>query len=170
MIIDSIVIGERRMNYMRTCAFEDAENNLTATITFKYDEQSTVGAIASKMKGLFWRSEEKPPSDTIEIVISKTTEGAQGEKSDEVICKGSGSWVSFLQFDGQTIWRVGDSIEESEEWSTDVSKLLSDSTFREDSKCLKKEDYENAQKEKDALEELQRYDKKLRAGKATPSH
>jgi len=162
MVIDSLVIGERRLNYMRSCTFKDETNNLVATLTFKYDEQGTIGALTSKMKGLFWKTEEKPPSDTIEVVINKVTETSEGEKKYEVVSQGSGSWVAYLQIDGQVLWRISDPLEQNEQWNTEVQKLPSDSTLREDSKYLKIEDYDNAQKEKDALENLQRADKKLR--------
>lgn len=148
----------------------DAANKLTATINFKYEETSTASAIANKMKGFFWKSEEKPPSDVIEVIITKETTGeSETETKKEVVSQGSGSWLSFLQIDGEVYWKIDEPSDKDREWSDNIEKLPSDSTKREDAIYIKAGDYEKAQKEKDNLENLQRQDKKLRSSNPKPT-
>ena len=77
------------------------------------------------------------------------------------MCEGTGSWLEYIQFDGEIYWTIDD---ERLKWvmSNDPSlpesmrdyMLPSDSQYRSDMGPLRRKDFELAEKEKSALEEL----------------
>ena len=69
--------------------------------------------------------------------------------------------MEYIEFEGEKYWEMG---EEWCDWKMPDEKemLSSDSSLRLDANFIKEKDYENAQKSKDDLEELQRNDKLLR--------
>lgn len=85
------------------------------------------------------------------------------------MAEGSGSWLEYLQFDGKVFWTIDD---EKDEWimSNDDKVpeqareflLPSDSQLRADMGPLKAKNFEEAEKQKFDLEELQRKDKRNR--------
>jgi len=155
--IDGLLMGDRRYSYIRTCVFLDKKNQLSAEITFLYQEVGTVSKIASGIKNLFSSKKETPSSDLLEVVFFQYDKN----KVKTPICEGTGSWLSHLQVDGKLYWKIDENSEDP--WIEDVNKRLpSDSTYREDSKYIKLKDFENAQKEKEAAENKQRADAKLR--------
>lgn len=156
--IDGLLVGERRYSYIKTCVFLDKKNHLSAEVTFMYQESGTVSKIASGIKGLFSSKSEKPPSDLVEVVFFEYDKQTQVKKP---LCEGTGSWVSHLQVDNKIFWKVDEALDDP--WIEDMTRRLpSDSLFREDSKYIKLKDFDNAQKEKDNLENKQRNDAKLR--------
>jgi len=155
--IDGLLVGDRRYSYIRTCVFLDKKNQLSAEVTFLYQEVGTVSKIASGLKSLFSSKTEKPSSDLLEVVFFQYDK----QKVKKPLCEGTGSWLSHFQVDGKLFWRVDENADDP--WIEDVNKRLdSDSTYREDSKYIKLRDFDNAQKEKEGLENKQRYDAKLR--------
>lgn len=159
--IDGILMGDRRYNYIKTCVFLDKGNKLSAELTFLYEESSTISKVTSGLKKWFVATKEKPPSDLFEIVFFKYDKQQGGDAKKEVLKEGSGSWVSYVQVGEQVLWRVDEEVDQV--WIEDPKKQLpSDSSLREDSKFIKIKDFENAQKEKDSLENRQRADAKLR--------
>ena len=82
-------------------------------------------------------------------------------KEKVLVCEGSGSWLEYIQFDGQIYWTIDD---ERPRWvmSNDPSLpegridyiLPSDSQYRADMAPLRRKEYDVAEKEKTALEEL----------------
>ena len=94
------------------------------------------------------------PSDFFQVRIYR-----EGEERKE-IAQGSGSWLEYIQFDGNQMWRMGDIPELRWELSQDC--LPSDSVYRSDLLLLLNEDIDNAQVAKDTLENLQRKDKASR--------
>ena len=79
---------------------------------------------------------------------------------DKVLSTISGSYLEQISFDDVKYWDIrenfGVTIIEPE------IKLLSDSTLREDLNLLDQEKMEEAQQAKEKIENLQRYDRKLR--------
>lgn len=168
MRIDGLVMGDRIVNYMRSFTITDEKHRLAADITFNYEEVGTMTKLASSFKGFFGGStakSDKPLFDSFKISLYNFT---KQKDSNEImkaeICSGSGSWLSHLEIEGDLFWRISDPIEGA--WvETGALKLESDSRNRQDSKNIKERNYDQAQKEKDQLENLQRNDAKLRKGK-----
>lgn len=165
MYIDGLMMGDRTLNYIRSFNLRDFENKLTSTITFNYEEKGTLGKLASGFTGLFKSkaATEKPAFDTFSVGIYKGDSYQEVNESAKVLlAKGSGSWLSHIELDGEVYWRQTDEVGE-ERWVEKAQyKLESDSTNRLDSKFIKEKNYDQAQKEKDLLENVQRNDAKLR--------
>jgi len=168
MRIDGLVMGERIVNYMKSFTITDEKHRLVAEIAFNYEEVGTMTKLASSFKGFFGGSTtktEKPLFDSFKISLynfTKQKESNEIEKAE--ICSGSGSWLSHLEIEGELFWKITDPIQDA--WiENEALKLESDSRNRQDSRCIKARNYDQAQKEKDGLENLQRHDAKLRKGK-----
>ena len=73
----------------------------------------------------------------------------------------SGNWLSHFDWDGARHWTLLE--EREEEWAPVAEALPSDCRHREDLALLAQGDVAQAQRAKEALEERQRRDKKLRA-------
>lgn len=154
--IDGLLYGELVVNICGKVTITDVTHNLVAEAVFDPDnQQSTLSSVASKLK--FWGSKKtKRPSDHFDIGIYEI----EGDKR-ELACQGTGSYLHFIEFEGERYWEMGD------EWGIwnkpdEQHLLMSDSSLRADLNFLKEKDYENAQKAKEELEEAQRADKKLR--------
>eukprot|EP00887_Chlorella_sp_A99_P006233 scaffold3.g6233.t1 len=72
----------------------------------------------------------------------------------------SGNWLSHLDWDGERSWTLAE--DAYEEWQPVDDPLPSDSRYREDLSALAAGDVQQAQRAKDALEQRQRADAKLR--------
>lgn len=168
MRIDGLVMGERIVNYMKSFSITDEKNRLAAEITFNYEEIGTMTKLATSFKGLFGGSSQKadkPLFDSFNISLySFTKQKDSNEVTRAEICSGTGSWLSHLEIEGDMYWKLTDAVEDA--WmETNTMKLDSDSRNRMDANCIKKKNYDQAQREKDGLENLQRHDAKLRKGK-----
>jgi hypothetical protein len=53
-------------------------------------------------------------TDLIDISIYKETTGEKGEAIKEVLATGCGSWLSFVEFEGETFWHIEDKYPEWE--------------------------------------------------------
>lgn len=87
-----------------------------------------------------------------------------------MVAEGSGSWLEYVQFNGKVYWTIDD---DKPEWimvndrervieSLREYLLPSDSQLRDDMQPLKDKNFEDAERRKMALEEIQRKDKKNR--------
>jgi len=168
MRIDGLVMGERIVNYMRSFTITDEKNKLGADITFNYEEVGTMTKLASSFKGFFGGSapkSDKPLFDTFNISVYSFNRRGSDTVDKAEICTGSGSWLSHVEIEGDLYWRLTDPVDDV--WvETNTGKLESDSRNRMDSKFIRSKNYDQAQKEKDGLENLQRRDAKLRKGQA----
>ena len=108
-------------------------------------------------------------SDAILIQIyQKALNGNSKEKV--LVAEGSGSWLESIKFDGEVYWTVEDDrpswlmVNDEAQVPVHLRDLLlpSDSQYRPDMKPLREKNFVVAEKEKFALEELQRKDKKNR--------
>jgi hypothetical protein len=115
--------------------------------------------IRSSITNLFTKT-ESPILDEFIIQINQVNK----DKVKELKCEGHGSWLGQIYIDGKKYWSQE---EEYDEWTqTGFDVLLpSDSLKRGDLQALLTNDYDNAQKYKEDLENLQRSDKKLRQHK-----
>jgi len=164
MRIDGLVMGDRTINYTKSFALIDQKNKVSAEINFNYVDVGTLSKMTSAFKS-FFRSpaqSDKPLYDSFNVTfysfdVDKETNGVV--KTERA--KGSGSWLSHLEIDGELFWKID--VPVASTWKTiEEKKLESDSTLRLDSKYIREKDFDKAQKEKDALENLQRADAKLR--------
>jgi hypothetical protein len=160
MIIEGIMMGDRVINHVKSFCFVDLKNEITAEVKFNYSAVGTVAKLTSGFKNLFGRGsksvEEKVLNDTFSVEIFSTDDR-------QVLASGVGSWLSFVEIDGEALWQVTDKVNNN--WNDDVKgRLQSDSTNRLDSQFIRIKDFDKAQKEKDLLENTQRLDVKIRKG------
>jgi len=164
MRIDGLVMGDRTINYNKSFTLIDQKNNVSAEVNFNYVDVGTLSKMTSAFKSLFRAptQSDKPLYDTFSVTFysldadKETNAVVKTEKG-----KGSGSWLSHLEIDGELFWKIDTPVAHS--WKTfEEKKLESDSSLRLDSKYIREKDYDKAQKQKDALENLQRGDAKLR--------
>ena len=82
------------------------------------------------------------------------------EKDGEVVSNFKGSYLEYIDFDGQRFWDIRRNIDI--EAFPIKDQIKSSSIYRPDSLCLYERKLEQAQEEKDKLENLQRKDRALR--------
>lgn len=83
------------------------------------------------------------------------------EKDGEIFSEFSGSYLSYIQFDGQRYWDIRRNI--NIEAFPVKDQIKSSSIYREDSQLLYQKKNDEAQEAKNNLENIQRKDRKLRA-------
>jgi len=95
-------------------------------------------------------------------VKKKTSDYFQGEikLKNSVVSKVYGTYVGYMEFGGTRYWDVRENVEVKT--IEPERQLRSSSIYREDRIFIEKNNVEEGQKAKERLEELQRYDKKLR--------
>lgn len=131
---------------------------LQSLVSLNPKKQSRIGKIASVVTKFFKKEESKPtPTDFFQIVIYtynksehkldhktehmevKKVQISEGRFLNFVFAtlikfvKFSGSWLEYIEFDGEMFWKID---EEVEPWETDVADTLP-------SHCLLREDYKN---------------------------
>jgi len=87
-------------------------------------------------------------------------------KDGAKVCTIEGNYMGYVDFDGERYWDLRDEDTFKKHFKPnqlDRSPLPSDCTKRADRNCLVEDDFDQAQAEKEKLEELQRHDRKLRA-------
>lgn len=151
VICGGIVMGDRVVTWSGTVPFEDKKNGLKAEVVFNPD----------KPEGLFSMfSTPKTPADTIRGQITRT-------QDNKVISTITGSWVEGISFDNKPYWTK----KQYQAFQVIPVRadmcLPSDCQFREDLVALKNGDLIASQNLKTKLEELQRYDQKLRKAKGS---
>jgi hypothetical protein len=167
MRIDGIMMGDRTINYCKSFFITDTTNNISAEIAFNYVETGTLSKIGSKFKSFFVSpSSDKPVYDTFTVTICKLTRNKETKAiMKNVVSRGSGSWLSYIEFDDDIYWKIKDTI--TDLWiCSQPGKLQSDSTKRLDTHFIKMKNFDKAQKEKEILENMQRNDSKLRKANA----
>eukprot|EP00347_Sterkiella_histriomuscorum_P017855 403347716 len=159
--ISGLTYGDRIHNYIGNAIYRDEVNKIEAEII--YNPTESTGYLSS-LKSKWWSSKKQPLTDIIEVRISQVSDSGQ----KVLLETGTGSWLSHLEFNGETYWQLSDvynewllpqPIDGSEEA---VKVLPSDSQNRGDMKNLIDRNFDQAEKNKIDMEELQRHDKKLR--------
>lgn len=118
-------------------------------------------------KNKLWGSpSRKELTDLIDISIYKEAVGEKGAIVKTVLATGCGSWLSFVEFEGETFWSIE---QKYPEWQVPSGlhgqdkMLQSDSSTRMDYNLIKIKMFDDAEKFKHEMEEAQRADKKLRS-------
>lgn len=81
------------------------------------------------------------------------------EREGQALCALEGSWLGYVSFGGKRYWSV---TEPHDRWRPAPNPLPSDCRFRQDLVQLAAGDLKEAQRAKEALENMQRQDKKVR--------
>ena len=149
--INGIVMGDRIYNYYGDLIIKDYKNKVECIMTLN-DE------IQEGMLSKLWYGKTNPHYDE-SIAIIKQVNPQTKEK--EVKAKGYASWLGQVIFDNKTYWSIFDP---EQKWTqTGIDFILpSDSTKRLDLIALVKGDLDEAQYQKEKLEQLQREDHKKR--------
>ena len=154
--ISGIVMGSTNLLIGGKITVKDMTNDITAVVIFDPDRQDGyVSSMASKLK--FWGSKKsKRPADHCDICVYE----GEVDKSN-LSWQGRGSYLESIEFEDEQYWQIG---EEWTQWKTPEPPILleSDASHRLDRKYIGEKDYDKAQEEKEALEEVQREDKRLR--------
>jgi hypothetical protein len=149
----------------------DHINKLEVIVTYNPPPEggSGGGMFKSFKSKLFGGKKTEQLTDAVLIQIyQKALNGNSKEKV--LVAEGSGSWLEYVQFNGKVYWTIED---EKPEWLmvNDAARvepnlleflLPSDSQLRADMQPLKDKNFDVAEREKLALEEQQRKDKKNR--------
>jgi len=131
--------GEMHHESLGSQTFTDEKNGLRCTVEF------------AAAKGL--------PSDFFEGYIEKF-DAKDPAKEGDVLCGVEGSWIGYCDFDKVRYWDFRNT--EKMGHFAPAKTLPSDSRLRGDRNALAAKDYKAAQANKTALEEQQRYERKLR--------
>ena len=150
--ISGVIMGERVYNYFGDLVIKDYKNKIECVYTLNDIENQ---GLLSKM--IFGKHKIQYDEGKIQIkqVNPKT-------KEKELKSTGYASWIGQVFFDGKQYWSVFE--DENVKWGQDnIGFILeSDSTKRKDLIALAKGDYDEAQKNKEQLEQIQRDDAKKR--------
>ena len=151
--INGIIMGERTYNYFGDLIIKDYKNKVESILTLSDEVQQ--GMLSKMIYG-----KENPQYDE-SIAIIKQVNPQTKEK--EVKAKGYASWLGQVIFDDKIYWSIFDP-EQSWKWSqTGINFILpSDSTKREDLISLLNGNIDEAQANKEKLEQIQREDQKKR--------
>lgn len=153
--VGGTMVGQTVGVYRGRKLFKDEQNMLELEIIFNPDAKAMVWKMADKFK--IWKKKEEK---TLEDYSSLTVYQVSNQGKDKVpICRGEGSYIEWLDWEGKRYWTFGDP---HDEWEVPNDLLPSDVNHRTDKPFLEQHDFEKAQIEKDRLENLQRNDKKLR--------
>ena len=149
--INGIIMGERTYNYFGDLIIKDYKNKVESILTLSDEVQQ--GMLSKMIYG-----KENPQYDE-SIAIIKQVNPQTKEK--EVKAKGYASWLGQVIFDDKIYWSIFDP-EQSWKWSqTGINFILpSDSTKREDLISLLNGNIDEAQANKEKLEQIQRDDQK----------
>ena len=149
--INGIIMGDRIYNYFGDLIIKDYKNKVECILTLTDEVQQ---GMLSKM----FYGKENPQYDesiaTIKQVNPKT-------KEKEVKAKGYASWLGQVIFDDKIYWSIFDPEQNWTQKGIDFI-LPSDSTKRDDLNSLIKGDLDEAQTNKEKLEQIQREDQKKR--------
>ena len=118
---------------------------------------------------IFGGKKDDQMTDAVLIqIFQKPLNGNSKEKV--LVAEGSGSWLEYVQFNGKVYWTIEDDkptwlmVNDREHVIESLREYLlpSDSQLRPDMQPLKDKNFDDAERQKAALEEQQRRDKKNR--------
>lgn len=159
VIVRGTTMGAKTFNYKHNLAIADVYNNYCSVVTFNPDEKGFFSGFFSSKKTFpdMFIGQIVKYSD---VKIDNNYPIHEVQKNAHCYCKISGHWTQNICFDKKEYWKQGqyDLLPMMRMENT----LLSDSWNRDDLRDFIKGDEENAQKNKEKLEEIQRGDRKLR--------
>ena len=137
LVVGGLMFGTRTMEYLGDMEVCDEKNGVKCTL--KFNANATRGWLGTY--GV---------TDQFKGTITQKDKTVQVE----------GSWIKNLSFDGVEFWNIHKDV--GYDMIPEPNPLPSDCSFRTDLRALADGDIEEAQIQKDSLEQLQRADKKLR--------
>ena len=149
--IDGVVMGERVYNYYGDMIIKDYKNKVECIYTL--NEKENQGVFSKLVFG-----KHKVQYDEGKVEIKQVNPNT---REKEVKSTGYASWIGQAYFDGKQYWSIFDNCPV---WKQDnIGYLLeSDSSKRKDLVALSKGDIDEAQKQKNIIEQTQRNDQALR--------
>ncbi len=143
-------MGDRVYNFYDDMVIKDYKNKIECVVSVPDEiNEGVLSKVFSKKKEIQY--------DEAKIEIKKFN---PENKTKEVVAKGFGSWIGQIYFGDKCYWSV---LDEQENWEEDDKYIIpSDGSRRADLINVLKNDMDNAQKEKEKIEDLQRTDQKLR--------
>ena len=145
MQIDGLLVGDRVASFIGTFIVDYETHDMYAEVTINPKPKKFLGMFGGK---------SKLPSDHLVVNFYE-----RNGKKPKLLSSGKGSWLEDLEFDGDgEVWNI---FEPQDEWEY-LPNLPSDSSYRPDLKMLEEKNIEEAQVQKDKIENLQRADKALR--------
>ena len=148
--INGVIMGDRLYNYYGTLTIKDYTNKVECNCYFV--DQEKEGVISK-----FFGKKKTVQYDEFKVEIKQLNPET---KEKELKATGYGSWLGQLYFGDKCYWSIDDQVDN---WSQEGLFILpSDSCLRTDLNAVLKGDIDLAQKEKEAIEELQRSDQKKR--------
>ncbi|KAM3147889.1 hypothetical protein pb186bvf_000217 [Paramecium bursaria] len=163
MIIEGVLVGDRILNFQGSYKIICPKDKLQAIITFSYKYVGKVSKLKNKLT--FWSQNEQILSDLVNVQINKLISMDEDDDDDEqvfTLSSGSGSWLSYIQFDDEVLWRIDDQFSP---WFEPKHLIPSDSTFRLDRKYMLLNQNDLAQESRNQIEEQDGKDQKLRKQK-----
>lgn len=148
--ISGIIMGDRVYNFYDDMVIKDYKNKIECVVSVPDEiNEGMLSKVFSKKKEIQY--------DEAKIEIRKLNPET---KQKEVVAKGFGSWIGQIYFGEKCYWSV---LDEQQNWENDDKYVIpSDGTKRSDLNFVLKNEMDNAQIEKEKIEELQRTDQKLR--------
>lgn len=171
MIISGLVTGERTLNFTGQMFIIDHINKLECVVTYNPPKQEQSGGMFKSLSKKIWGSKKSGEQTTDTVLIQIYQKALNGTSKEKVcVAEGSGSWLEYIQFDGKVYWTVDDdkptwlmmNDKENVPPTNQEFLLPSDSQLRTDMPHLKSKNFDEAEKAKFELEEMQRRDKKNR--------
>ncbi|KRW98322.1 hypothetical protein PPERSA_02099 [Pseudocohnilembus persalinus] len=179
--VQGILVGDRTMKVQKIQRIIDTKNHLQLIITYNYHRERTISKLAKSFTGFLMNKKQdvqEADSFTIEIYRYESNFKAQNLKDFEyrtelspqeqkkeytirhLVSKGSGNYMSHLQFDGEVFWK---STDHYPQWTSLNQNLLeSDFTLREDLMHLADGNLVFAEQIKNELEARDEKDQKIR--------
>jgi hypothetical protein len=119
LLIEGILLGMRIGNFVGSIQIAYETHDLVCEIE--------INPKRKKFLGIFGRG-SKLPSDHFTATIYRQNDGPDRE----ILSKGKGSWLEYLEFDDEEIWNIFDP---QDEWEY-IQNLPSDSAYRKDLQML----------------------------------
>ena len=160
--------GQRTFNYEGKAFAYEPNHVLACEMTFNPDKKGLVGGLFSKQQnpsdyfsGSIYQVNKKCIDKMKSAKVLNKFDGIN-IKEDVVkeICKISGIWHKYFEFDGVKYWEFGKT--DAYELEYERNPLPSDAIYREDIISWKSEDVQKSQCIKEKIENSQRDDRKLR--------
>lgn len=159
-IYKGITLGNKLFNFKHNAAVIDINMELGAFVKFNPDEKGFFKSILSKQQKSYPDTFRGGIVNIKDLTITPNSKDNFINKKAKYLSIIEGEWTSHLSFDGVEYWTKGD-YPLPEHYKMKFT-LPSDSSNREDLKCLINSDLANAQLYKEEIEALQRSDRLLR--------
>jgi hypothetical protein len=101
--ISGLTYGDRVHNMQGNLIIIDHINKLEAVVTYNPQREKSV---LKSFRNKLWKSSSSvQPTDLISIVITQKANNSSS-KAKVVVSEGQGSWLEYIDFDGQQYWSI----------------------------------------------------------------